>query len=68
LAELYEAYTEAYGSANGALCRMKDLWAHAVTSFEDAPKAAKKLWKAKNRAEYESAVESFFEATRLKNS
>ena len=66
--ELYEAYAEAYGQAGAAQSRMKDLWAHTITSFEGegAERAGRRILKARSREDYRAAVSRLFDEMELR--
>ncbi len=64
--ELFEAYSEAFGSRNNAMQRMKELWTYLALSFEGSEKSAKRIKKAKNADEFLAASAELFRSCQLR--
>ena len=60
LDDLYHGYTELFGSAGGAVSRMKGHWFYLIHKFEGAEKLEKQLRKAREPWEYEVVVNQIF--------
>ncbi len=50
--EIFRGYTEAFGSPNSALARMKELWFYLIHLFADGEKYAKRIKKTTDPADY----------------
>jgi len=57
---LLDAYTQLFGSRNNAAKRMKELWFYQIRLFGGSERHGKQILKAKNAAEYETAVAAVF--------
>lgn len=51
--EIFRGYTEAFGSPNSAMARMKELWFYLIHLFEGGEKYAKRIKKTTDPADYE---------------
>lgn len=58
--DLYESYSVAFSSRRNATLRMKELWFYLIHLFADGERHAKRLRKATDPAEFESAVSAIF--------
>lgn len=59
-AELFEAYSGAFGSRRAALGRMKELWFYQICLFEGTEALEKTLKKTTDPTEYQSVVDRIF--------
>lgn len=50
--EIFHGYTEAFGSSNSALARMKELWFYLIHLFVDGEKTAKRIKKTTDPNDY----------------
>lgn len=50
--EIFRGYTDAFGSANSALARMKELWFYLIHLFADGEKTAKRIKKTTDPNDY----------------
>lgn len=58
--ELYERYSDAFGSPRSALGRMKEIWFYQINLFKGQEKYEKRLKKAANPEEYQDLVARIF--------
>lgn len=58
--ELYETYSQAFGSPKSALGRMKEIWFYQICLFEGAEKYEKRLKKAASPEEYRDLAARIF--------
>ncbi|MGI6070644.1 MAG: tRNA dihydrouridine synthase [Blautia sp.] len=58
--EIYMSYQEVLSGDTNVLFRMKELWAHMAGSFAHPEKYLKKIRKAKQCRDYETAVDALF--------
>lgn len=58
--ELFDAYSAAFGSRRNASLRMKELWFYLIHLFADHDRHLKRLRKAADPLEFESAVDAVF--------
>lgn len=65
LAEVYEGYTQGFGSRHSAMLRMKELWCYLICLFRDGAKYGKAIRKAKDPAEYEARAAAVFRELEL---
>ena len=63
--ELYEGYCTAFESRRNAMMRMKEYWFYHILLFADSKKHGKKIKKAADPTEYESAVNAVFRELEL---
>ena len=63
---IYQDYRANMSGDKNTVFKMKEFWSYLKDFFEDGEKCWKKIKKAQNRADYESAVEEIF--TRERNS
>lgn len=67
--ELLDAYTCQFGDRMNAVKRMKELWIYLIRLFDTGDRSAKRIFKARDRGEYDSAVAAVFgEAALLEQS
>lgn len=64
--ELYDAYTDAFGSRRNAMLRMKEVWFYLIDLFEESEPYAKRLKKATDTAEFEAKVGDVFQNLELR--
>lgn len=64
--KLYRDYQQVLPGDIPVLFKMKELWLYMVTSFADSEKYAKKIKKAKNLKDYETAVNVLFSEAELR--
>ena len=64
---LLESYCVAFGNLKNALMRMKEYWFFQHNLFENADRAVKAVYKAKNLQDYSDAIRNIFENCELKN-
>ena len=64
--EVYEGYSAAFGSRRNATLRMKELWFYLIHLFADGDKLYKRLKKARDPAEFESAAAAIFRELELR--
>lgn len=50
--EVFYGYTEAFGSPNSAMARMKELWFYLINLFADSEKFSKRIKKTTDPADY----------------
>lgn len=53
---LFDAYSSAFGSAQNAVPRMKEIWSYLIRWFADAERAEKAIRKASRKDEFDLAV------------
>ena len=58
--ELYESYAAAFGSRRNAMLRMKEVWSYLIHLFGDSQKLERRIRKAADTGEFESAVDEVF--------
>ena len=58
--ELYETYAQAFGSRRNAMLRMKEAWTYLIHLFGDSEKLERRIRKAADTGEFESAVDEVF--------
>ena len=63
---LLESYCVAFGNLKNALMRMKEYWFFQHNLFENAERAVKAVYKAKNLQDYSDAIQNIFENCELK--
>lgn len=64
--DLYETYTQVFGSAANALSRMKGLWHYARGLFQNGDRLTREIARAKYPADYETLVRALFAEAELK--
>lgn len=64
--DIYEGYRRDFGNDRNAMMRMKELWSHLITLFEDSGGYGKKLGKAASPAEFDALVQSVFTGLALR--
>lgn len=65
VAEVYEGYTQGFGSRHSAMLRMKELWCYLICLFRDGEKHGKAIRKAKDPSEYEARTAAVFRELEL---
>lgn len=65
LSEVFDGYTQGFGSRHSAMLRMKELWCYLICLFRDGAKYGKAIRKAKDPAEYEARVAAVFRELEL---
>ena len=65
LSEVFDCYTQGFGSRHSAMLRMKELWCYLICLFRDGAKYGKAIRKAKDPAEYEARVAAVFRELEL---
>lgn len=65
LEEIYEGYTEGFGSRHSAMLRMKEIWYYLICLFRDGARHGKAIRKARDPAEYEARVAAVFRELEL---
>ena len=58
--ELYETYAQVFGSRRNAMLRMKEAWTYLIHLFGDSEKLERRIRKAADTGEFESAVDEVF--------
>ena len=58
--ELYETYAQAFGSRRNAMLRMKEVWTYLIRLFGDSGKLERRIRRASDTADFESAVSDVF--------
>lgn len=58
--ELLDAYTLQFGDRMNAVKRMKELWVYLIRLFDADDRMAKRIFKARDRGDYDSAVAAVF--------
>lgn len=57
---LFEGYAEMFGNEHNAMMRMKEVWFYHIHLFDDHEKAAKRLRRATDAAEYRAVVHEIY--------
>ena len=60
LKELYESYSRELGNHKDAMFRLKEVWGYVAKNYPDRGREIRNIIKAKNEADYENYVRSFF--------
>lgn len=60
LQALYESYSRELGNHKDAMFRLKEVWGYVGKNYPDRSRAIRNLIKAKNEADYEQMVRTFF--------
>lgn len=55
-----DAYTLQFGDRMNAVKRMKELWVYLIRLFDAEDRMGKRIFKARDRGEYDSAVAAVF--------
>lgn len=58
--ELYETYAQAFGSRRNAMLRMKEIWVYLIHLFGDSEKLERRIRRASDTVDFESAVAEVF--------
>lgn len=66
LDELYDQYTERFGTRQSAMRRMKGVWGYVLCMFEDHEKLEKQLRKLRDPAEYHAVEDAIFQRLELR--
>lgn len=62
---LFDGYAQQFQSRNNAAKRMKEIWFYLIRSFDDSERYGKRILKAKDAAEYDTAVKNVFSQLQL---
>ena len=63
--ELFFKYTALYESENNAMFRMKELWSHMISLFDNSDKLIKNINKCKNPKNFSSITDDVFNNNRM---
>lgn len=59
--EIYHTYLDVFSGGHNVIMKMKEIWCYLIHSFKDSEKLGKKIKKASNLNEYNTAVAALFD-------